>query len=64
MARKEAQSHGTEGGRKWQFLHGNETFQDLESVDQVSNFGHPELLFWDLVNFRSSFRLLLEGVFL
>jgi hypothetical protein len=49
MARKEAQSHGTqshdtEGGGRWQFLHENERFQDLGSVDKVPNFGHPELL--------------------
>jgi hypothetical protein len=30
----------------------------------VSIFDHPELLFQELVNFMSSFRVLLKGVFL
>jgi hypothetical protein len=32
-------------------------------VDQVSTFGHPEIIFCELVNFKSSFRVLLKDVF-
>jgi hypothetical protein len=41
-----------------------EGFQDLRSADQVPAFGHSELLFRELVNFKSSFRVLLVGIFL
>jgi hypothetical protein len=33
-------------------------------VNQVSTFNHPELIFQELVNLESSFRVLLKGVFL
>jgi hypothetical protein len=39
-------------------------FQDLVNTDQILTFGHPELLFQELVNYENSFRVLLESVFL
>jgi hypothetical protein len=42
----------------------NEEFQDLESADQVSTFSNTELLFCELVNFESLFRILVKDIFL
>jgi hypothetical protein len=33
------------GDKRWQFLCENKGFQDLGSTDQISTFGHSELLF-------------------
>jgi hypothetical protein len=52
------------GGRRWQLLHGNERFQDLESADEIFIFHHLELLVRKLINFGSLFRVLLNDVFL
>jgi hypothetical protein len=45
------------------FYAGNEGTHDLVSADQVSTFGHPELLFQELIIFDSSFMVLLQGSF-
>jgi hypothetical protein len=41
-----------------------ERFQDFGRADQVCTFGNLKLLFQELVYFESSFRVLLEDVFL